>query len=244
MPSSRAPAPPPARWTSARSTAPATPRSSARRRHRRLRAGQLHRHHGPVRLGQVDADALPRRARHARPRGQVFIGDADLSELDDKQLTAAAPRPASASSSRRSTWCRRSPRSRTSRCRCDLAGRKPDQALARPGGRHRRPRATGSSTARASSPAASSSASPWPGALASRPEIIFADEPTGNLDSRAGAEILAFLRQAVDELGQTIVMVTHDPVRRRLRRPRRVPRRRPHRRRDRATRPPSASSTA
>jgi putative ABC transport system ATP-binding protein len=49
-------------------------------------------------------------------------------------------------------------------------------------------------------------------ALASRPEIIFADEPTGNLDSRSGAEILGFLRSSVRELGQTIVMVTHDPV--------------------------------
>jgi len=49
-------------------------------------------------------------------------------------------------------------------------------------------------------------------ALASRPEIIFADEPTGNLDSRSGAEILAFLRNSVRELGQTVVMVTHDPV--------------------------------
>jgi putative ABC transport system ATP-binding protein len=48
-------------------------------------------------------------------------------------------------------------------------------------------------------------------ALASRPAIIFADEPTGNLDSRAGAEVLHFLRQAVDELDQTILMVTHDP---------------------------------
>jgi putative ABC transport system ATP-binding protein len=48
-------------------------------------------------------------------------------------------------------------------------------------------------------------------ALASQPEIIFADEPTGNLDSRAGSEILDFMRQAVAELGQTIVMVTHDP---------------------------------
>ena len=48
-------------------------------------------------------------------------------------------------------------------------------------------------------------------ALASRPKIIFADEPTGNLDSRAGAEILDFMRRAVKELGQTIVMVTHDP---------------------------------
>ncbi len=49
-------------------------------------------------------------------------------------------------------------------------------------------------------------------ALASRPQIIFADEPTGNLDSRAGAEILSFMRSAVREMGQTIVMVTHDPV--------------------------------
>jgi putative ABC transport system ATP-binding protein len=49
-------------------------------------------------------------------------------------------------------------------------------------------------------------------ALAGRPQVIFADEPTGNLDSRAGGEILAFMRRAVDDLGQTIVMVTHDPV--------------------------------
>jgi len=48
-------------------------------------------------------------------------------------------------------------------------------------------------------------------ALLSKPEIIFADEPTGNLDSRSGAEILNFMRKAVDDLGQTIVMVTHDP---------------------------------
>jgi putative ABC transport system ATP-binding protein len=49
-------------------------------------------------------------------------------------------------------------------------------------------------------------------ALASRPAVVFADEPTGNLDSRVGAEILSFLRRAVREYGQTIVMVTHDPV--------------------------------
>jgi putative ABC transport system ATP-binding protein len=47
-------------------------------------------------------------------------------------------------------------------------------------------------------------------ALINRPEIVFADEPTGNLDSRSGAEVLRFLRQAVDEFGQTIMMVTHD----------------------------------
>ncbi len=49
-------------------------------------------------------------------------------------------------------------------------------------------------------------------ALASRPQIIFADEPTGNLDSVTGTEILSFMRNAVREFGQTIVMVTHDPV--------------------------------
>jgi len=49
-------------------------------------------------------------------------------------------------------------------------------------------------------------------ALASRPAIVFADEPTGNLDSQSGAEVLGLLRRTVDEFGQTIVMVTHDPV--------------------------------
>jgi putative ABC transport system ATP-binding protein len=49
-------------------------------------------------------------------------------------------------------------------------------------------------------------------ALVARPEIVFADEPTGNLDSHAGTEILTFMRQAARGLGQTIVMVTHDPV--------------------------------
>jgi putative ABC transport system ATP-binding protein len=49
-------------------------------------------------------------------------------------------------------------------------------------------------------------------ALAGRPDIVFADEPTGNLDSRTGAEILGFLRRAVDDLGQTVVMVTHEPT--------------------------------
>lgn len=49
-------------------------------------------------------------------------------------------------------------------------------------------------------------------ALASKPAIIFADEPTGNLDSRTGGEVLGFMRRAVTDLGQTIVMVTHDAV--------------------------------
>ncbi len=49
-------------------------------------------------------------------------------------------------------------------------------------------------------------------ALAARPEVIFADEPTGALDTRTGKDILALLREAVDSLGQTVVMVTHDPI--------------------------------
>jgi putative ABC transport system ATP-binding protein len=49
-------------------------------------------------------------------------------------------------------------------------------------------------------------------ALLPRPDVIFADEPTGNLDSRSGADVLGFLQRSVRELGQTIVMVTHDPV--------------------------------
>jgi putative ABC transport system ATP-binding protein len=49
-------------------------------------------------------------------------------------------------------------------------------------------------------------------ALVSTPEVVFADEPTGNLDRRSGGEVLAFLRRAVREMGQTVVMVTHDPV--------------------------------
>ncbi|MFD2414739.1 ABC transporter ATP-binding protein [Amycolatopsis pigmentata] len=49
-------------------------------------------------------------------------------------------------------------------------------------------------------------------ALVTKPDVIFADEPTGNLDSRSGAEVLDFLRMSVRELGQTVIMVTHDPV--------------------------------
>lgn len=49
-------------------------------------------------------------------------------------------------------------------------------------------------------------------ALASRPAIVFADEPTGNLDSASGAEVLSFLRRSVDDFGQTVVMVTHDAI--------------------------------
>ena len=72
--------------------------------------------------------------------------------------------------------------------------------------------ATGSPTVRTSCPAASSSASAIVRALATRPDLVFADEPTGNLDSRTGREVLALLAQASRSYGQSIAMVTHDPI--------------------------------
>ena len=92
-----------------------------------------------------------------------------------------------------------------------LAGRKPDQAwldevidtvTLRDRLRHRPSELSGGQQQRVAVARA----------LATRPAIVFADEPTGNLDSRTGAEVLGFMRRAVDQLGQTIVMVTHDPV--------------------------------
>ena len=93
----------------------------------------------------------------------------------------------------------------------DLAGRKPDQAwldsviaTVNLGDRlhHRPSELSGGQQQRVAVARA----------LAAQPEITFADEPTGNLDSRTGAEILGFMQRAVTDLGQTIVMVTHDPI--------------------------------
>ncbi|UFQ13901.1 MULTISPECIES: ABC transporter ATP-binding protein [Streptomyces] len=92
----------------------------------------------------------------------------------------------------------------------DIAGRKPDQAWLehvidtlglRDRLKHRPAQLSGGQQQRVACARA----------LAAKPELIFADEPTGNLDSRAGLEVLGFLRDAVDQLGQTVVMVTHDP---------------------------------
>jgi putative ABC transport system ATP-binding protein len=142
--------------------------------------------------------------------GRAFIGDADLSTLDDQRLTILrrdhvgfvfqafnlVPTISAAQNINLPLL---------------LAGRKGDQAwiakvieITGIGDRleHRPSELSGGQQQRVAVARA----------LASRPEIIFADEPTGNLDSRAGAEVLTFLRRAVDEMGQTIVMVTHDPM--------------------------------
>ena len=93
----------------------------------------------------------------------------------------------------------------------DLAGREPDRELLdavigavglRERLRHRPAQLSGGQQQRVACARA----------LVARPEIVFADEPTGNLDSRAGLEVLALLRRAVDDIGQTVAMVTHDPV--------------------------------
>ena len=93
----------------------------------------------------------------------------------------------------------------------DLAGRKPDQDWLdqvidilglRPRLTHRPSELSGGQQQRVAVARA----------LATQPQIVFADEPTGNLDSRSGTDLLEFMRHAVDDLGQTIVMVTHDPT--------------------------------
>jgi putative ABC transport system ATP-binding protein len=142
--------------------------------------------------------------------GQVFIGDTDLTTLKDRQLTKlrrdrigfvfqAFNLVPTLSALENITLPG------------DLAGRKPDQVWLdlvidtvglRPRLSHRPAELSGGQQQRVAVARA----------LAGQPAIIFADEPTGNLDSRTGAEILDFMRRAVRELGQSIVMVTHDAV--------------------------------
>ncbi len=142
--------------------------------------------------------------------GRALIGEVDLSQLNEKQLTIL----------RRDTigfifqafnLVPTLTAGENITLPMDLAGRKPDRshvdtviATLGLGDRlhHRPSELSGGQQQRVAVARA----------LASKLQIVFADEPTGNLDSRSGAELLAFLRRAVDELAQTIVMVTHDPT--------------------------------
>jgi putative ABC transport system ATP-binding protein len=142
--------------------------------------------------------------------GQVFIGDVDLTGLNDRKLTKLR-RDRLGFVFQAFNLVPTLTAIENITLPMDLAGRKPDRAwldlvvtTVGLGNRlkHRPSELSGGQQQRVAVARA----------LAGRPELVFADEPTGNLDSRTGAEILDFMRLAVRELGQTVVMVTHDPV--------------------------------
>ncbi|HEU5031122.1 MAG TPA: ABC transporter ATP-binding protein [Spirillospora sp.] len=141
--------------------------------------------------------------------GQVFIGGTELTGLKDKQLTRLR-RDKIGFIFQAFNLVPTLTAVENITLPMDIAGRKADKAWVdevidtvglRPRLKHRPSELSGGQQQRVACARA----------LASRPEIIFADEPTGNLDSRSGAEVLAFLRDSVRRMGQTIVMVTHDP---------------------------------
>jgi putative ABC transport system ATP-binding protein len=142
--------------------------------------------------------------------GQVFIGDTDISKLSEKQLTLLR-RDQVGFIFQAYNLLPTLTAEENIELPIAIAGRKPDQQWLdtvidavglRPRLGHKPAELSGGQQQRVAGARA----------LASKPEIVFADEPTGNLDSRSGAELLGFLRRSVDEFGQTIVMVTHDPV--------------------------------
>jgi putative ABC transport system ATP-binding protein len=142
--------------------------------------------------------------------GQVFIGETDLTQLDDKQLTILR-RDRIGFVFQAFNLVPTLTAEENIVLPLSIAGRKPDPEWLRVVidavglyGRltHRPSELSGGQQQRVAVARA----------LVSRPDIVFADEPTGNLDSRAGAEVLNLLRRSVSEFGQTVVMVTHDPV--------------------------------
>jgi putative ABC transport system ATP-binding protein len=142
--------------------------------------------------------------------GSVFIGDVDLSKLKDKDLTSLR-RDQIGFVFQAFNLVPTLTAEENILLPLAIAGHKPDPGWyatvidtveLRPRLRHRPNELSGGQQQRVAVARA----------LASRPAIVFADEPTGNLDSRSGAEVLSLLRRSVDEFDQTIVMVTHDPV--------------------------------
>jgi putative ABC transport system ATP-binding protein len=142
--------------------------------------------------------------------GHVYLGDTDLTTLNDKDLTRLR-RDRVGFVFQAFNLLPTLTAIENITLPLDIAGRKPDRAWLdtvidtvglRDRLKHRPTELSGGQQQRVAAARA----------LASRPEIIFADEPTGNLDSRSGSEVLSFMRRSVKEMGQTIVMVTHDPV--------------------------------
>jgi putative ABC transport system ATP-binding protein len=142
--------------------------------------------------------------------GKVFLGDLDITTLHEKELTRVR-RDRLGFIFQTFNLIPTLTAFENITLPMALAGRDPDQAWLdsvieivglRPRLRHRPSELSGGQQQRVAVARA----------LASRPEIVFADEPTGNVDSKAGAEILSFMSQVVREHGQTIVMVTHDPL--------------------------------
>jgi putative ABC transport system ATP-binding protein len=141
--------------------------------------------------------------------GNIYIGDTDLSTLKEKQLTVLR-RDKVGFIFQMYNLVPTLTALENITLPLDLAGHKPDRGWVdevittvglRDRVKHRPGELSGGQQQRVAVARA----------LASRPEIVFADEPTGNLDSKTGTEILEFMRRAVVDLGQTIVMVTHDP---------------------------------
>ena len=143
--------------------------------------------------------------------GRAWIGETELGALDDKRLTRLR-RDKVGFIFQAFNLLPTLTAMENITLPMDIAGRKPDRAwleggvIAAVGLRerlgHRPSELSGGQQQRVACARA----------LASRPDIIFADEPTGNLDSRSGASVLSFLRTSVREMGQTVVMVTHDPA--------------------------------
>jgi putative ABC transport system ATP-binding protein len=143
-------------------------------------------------------------------RGEVRLGDVDLAGLDDRRLTRLR-RERVGFVFQSFNLLPTLSAAENIELPLAIAGRRPDRAFLdrvidvvglRERLGHRPAELSGGEQQRVAAARA----------LAGRPAVVFADEPTGNLDSRSGAELLGFLRRSVDELGQTVVMVTHDPV--------------------------------
>ena len=141
--------------------------------------------------------------------GSILIGDTQVVGLGDKQLTALR-RDRIGFIFQQYNLLPTLTAEENIRLPLDIAGQKVDepwfQAVVKAVGlsdrlRHRPQELSGGQQQRVACARA----------LVSRPDVVFADEPTGNLDSRAGAEILAFLQHSARQFGQTVVMVTHDP---------------------------------